>query len=239
MRSLQTLLAFLTLACLEFATRADGPAPPLVTTSGLAEIKVIPDLADLIFEVEVRSPNLQKGLAEHTQSMAKLIAALKKEGIEDKDLRTSQVTIVPVYHRDENREETTRIAFFNISQNAGLILRDIKKITTITTTAIEAGANRVGSVTLRTSKLRQHRDQARIMAIRAAKEKATALAGELGSKVGKPYSINEYDSDSMPYAQIVAGNAVSIAGGNSASSTNFEPGTISVTATVTVAFHLE
>lgn len=219
--------------------RADGPPPPLVTTTGQAEIKVIPDLADLSFDVEVRSVNLQQGLAEHSQNMAKLVAALKKAGIEDRDLQTSQVTISPVYHRDENRAETAKIAFFSITQTAGLTLRDIKKITSITTSAIDAGANRVGGVTLRTSKLRQHRDQARIQAIRAAKEKALALATELGSKVGKPYSISEQSHDPMPYARLGMQNSMAYAPGDAASSTTFEPGTISITATVTVAFLLD
>lgn len=239
MVSLRPLLLALTLASLAAATRADGPLPPLVTTTGQAEIKVIPDLADMSFDVEVRSVNLQQGLAEHSQNMAKLVAALKKAGIEERDLQTSQVTISPVYQRDENRAETAKIAFFSITQTAGLTLRDIKKITAITTSAIDAGANRVGGVTLRTSKLRQHRDQARIQAIRAAKEKALALTSELGSKVGKPYSISEQSFDPMPYARMAVQNSIGFGGGEAASSTTFEPGTISITATVTVAFNLE
>jgi len=39
--------------------------------------------------------------------------------------------------------------------------------------------------------LRKHRDMARQQAIRAAREKAVALAGDLGAKVGKPFSIQE------------------------------------------------
>ena len=47
------------------------------------------------------------------------------------------------------------------------------------------------AVRLRTSQLRKYRDEARAKAIRAAKEKAVALAGELGVKIGRPHSISE------------------------------------------------
>jgi len=35
-----------------------APLPPLVSTTGSAQIRVVPDLADLFFEVEVRNVDL-------------------------------------------------------------------------------------------------------------------------------------------------------------------------------------
>jgi hypothetical protein len=78
------------------------------------------------------------------------------------------------------------------------------------------------------------------MAVKAAKEKALALAGELGSKVGKPHSITEQSSEipTLLLANSFAQNAAA-APGDSGSNSAFEPGTISISATVTVAFVLE
>jgi uncharacterized protein YggE len=222
---------------------ADSPPPALVTTTGQSEVKVIPDLADLHFEIEVRDSKLKNGLAEHSSRVGKLIAALKQAGVEERDLQTSQVIINPVYAREDHmRMETTQIAFFNITQTVAFTLRDIKKITTLTATAIEAGANRVGGVSLRSSKLREHRDKARLMAVRAAKEKAIALAGELGSRVGKPHSISEHGGSNPDYGfnrSVAMQNSMTFAGGEGGASASFEPGTISISATVTVAFVLE
>ena len=215
--------------------------PPLVTTTGNAEVKVTPDLADLRFDIEVRNTNLKAGLAQQVERMTQLLATLKAAGIEEKDLQTSQVIINPIYQQeDQLRMETAKIAFYSISQTATCTLRDLKKITTLTAQAIDAGANRVGGVTLRTSKLRQYRDQARIQAVKAAKEKALALAGELGAKVGKAHSITEGTHDSPIYGYNMAQNvAMGGSGGGAGSGTAFEAGTISIEATVTVAFVLE
>ena len=236
-----TLISCMALLTAASLSRADNTTPPLVTTTGNSEVKVVPDLADLRFDIELRNTNLKTALAQEAEKMSQLVAALKAAGIGERDLQTSQVTINPVYQQENGTyAETAKIAFFSVSQTVGCTLRDIQKITAITTRAIDAGANRVSGVTLRTSKLRQYRDQARVMAVKAAKEKALALAGELGSKVGKPHSITEQSSE-IP--TLLLGNSfaqnVAAAPGDSGSNSAFEPGTISISATVTVAFVLE
>ncbi len=236
-----TLISCMALLTAASLSRADNTPPPLVTTTGNSEVKVVPDLADLRFDIELRNTNLKTALAQEAEKMSQLVAALKAAGIGERDLQTSQVTINPVYQQENGTyAETAKIAFFSVSQTVGCTLRDIQKITAITTRAIDAGANRVSGVTLRTSKLRQYRDQARVMAVKAAKEKALALAGELGSKVGKPHSITEQSSE-IP--TLLLGNSfaqnVAAAPGDSGSNSAFEPGTISISATVTVAFVLE
>ena len=101
----------------------------------------------------------------------------------------------------------------------------------------------MGGVTLRTSKLRQYRDQARIQAVKAAKEKALALAGELGAKVGKAHSMTEGSHDYPVYgynaANMSQNMSIGMGGGEGAASPAFEAGAISSSATVTVAFVLE
>jgi len=236
-----TLISCMALLTAASLSRADNTPPPLVTTTGNSEVKVVPDLADLRFDIELRNTNLKTALAQEAEKMSQLVAALKAAGIGERDLQTSQVTINPVYQQENGTyAETAKIAFFSVSQTVGCTLRDIQKITAITTRAIDAGANRVSGVTLRTSKLRQYRDQARVMAVKAAKEKALALAGELGSKVGKPHSITEQSSEipTLLLGNSFAQNAAA-APGDSGSNSPFEPGTISISATVTVAFVLE
>ena len=236
-----TLISYMALLTAASLSRADNTPPPLVTTTGNSEVKVVPDLADLRFDIELRNTNLKTALAQEAEKMSQLVAALKAAGIGERDLQTSQVTINPVYQQENGTyAETAKIAFFSVSQTVGCTLRDIQKITAITTRAIDAGANRVSGVTLRTSRLRQYRDQARVMAVKAAKEKALALAGELGSKVGKPHSITEQSSEipTLLLGNSFAQNAAA-APGDSGSNSAFEPGTISISATVTVAFVLE
>jgi uncharacterized protein YggE len=114
------------------------------------------------------------------------------------------------------------------------------------------GVNAVHGIDFRTAQLRKYRDQARQMAIRAAKEKADAMAGELGVKCGKPYQININDGGgslgwygpSRGYygggfnymAQNVSQNAQ---GDASETGDTLAVGQISVSATVNVAFYIQ
>ena len=75
------------------------------------------------------------------------------------------------------------------------------------------------------------------MAIRAAQEKARLLAGEIGQSIGPAYSITETSGNDYSRSNMVQ-NAAGIAGDSAASDSAISPGSISVTAQVTVRFRL-
>jgi uncharacterized protein YggE len=226
------------------------PGRALVSTVGSAEIRVVPDLADLIFQVEVRDANLSKARKEQAERVTKVLAALRSAGITEAELKTSQVEIVPHYdNRDSGPfgpdgrgpQESPTARFYSVSQYISCTLHDLKKIPNVTADAVLAGVTAIQGANLRTSELRKYRDQARAKAIRAAKEKAVALAGELGVKVGRPYTITEnpYGDGSQLFN---AGNyqrSAAVPGGSDNPESAFAPGTISVTAHVSVSFVLE
>jgi uncharacterized protein len=225
----------------------------LVSTTGSAEIRVAPDLADLNFQIEVRSPDLTKARNEQAERAAKVLAALRTAGVGEAELQTSQVQIVPHYDRETEPfaassrppQETASVRFFSVSQDISCTLHDVSKVPQVTTDAVAAGATGVQSASLRTSQLRKYRDQARAQAIRAAKEKAIALAAELGVKVGRPYAITEGSAyEASHWSRFNTGNfQTSSAGGPSSgtetAASTFAPGRISVSASVSVSFILE
>jgi uncharacterized protein len=222
-----------------------GPGRSLVSTTGSAEIRVVPDLADLIFQVEVRNVDLSKARREQAERVTKVLAALRSAGISEAELQTSQVEIVPHYdNRDSERsQESAIVRFYSVSQYVSCTLHDIKKIASVTANAVAAGVTAAQGATLRTSQLRKYRDEARAKAIHAAKEKAVALASELGAKVGRPYTITEgtFD-DRISYgnaynSQLNEGSAPRVTGDNA--EPTFAVGRISVSAMVSVSFILE
>ena len=219
-----------------------APLPPLVSTTGSAEIRVVPDLADLYFEIEVRNADLAVARKQQAERATKLLAALRAAGVTEAELQTSQVQISPYY--TDRRQETEKLRFYIVSQNIGCTLHDVKKVPDVTVAAVTAGATGVPGATLRTSELRKYRDQARAKAIRAAKEKAIALATELGAKVGKPYTITEDAGyDSRQSTRNISNFAqTTVRGGEppgDETTPTFAPGTISISANVDVSFVLE
>jgi hypothetical protein len=232
---------YLSLASLLFATISQAQEsphpPPLVSTRGSAEIRVVPDVADLSFEVEVRNADLTIARKQEEDRAAKVIAALRAAGVTEAELQTSQVMITADY--SDRRSETEKARFYRVSQDVTCTLHDLKKVPDVTADAVAAGVTGVRNASLRTSELRKYRDQARSKAVQAAKEKAAALAGELGAKLGKPYAITEggsFDSALSNNAQQVA---IVSAQPEDTTQPAFAPGMIRVTANVEVSFLLE
>ncbi len=116
-------------------------------------------------------------------------------------------------------------------------LKDTKLFEPLVSAALQNGANIIEGFEFKTTELRKHRDEARKQAVRAAKEKAEALAAELGAKVGKPRSISEEKSvgnrQSMN-AQVIRETDRSDEGGETT-----PLGQIGVHARISVTFDLE
>src|SRR5688572_4990739 len=97
--------------------------PPLVTTSGSALVRVVPDLADLSFEVEVRNIDLAVARKQQAERATKLLAALRAAGIAENELQSSQVQLTADY--TDRRQETEKIRFYRVSQTISCTLHDV------------------------------------------------------------------------------------------------------------------
>lgn len=244
-------LLFLSIFLATQFTRAQqaAPEPPLISTTGTAEILVTPDLADLHFEVEVRHADLATARKQQSERVAKVLAAIRALGVAGADLQTADISVVPNYTaNDRERLETAEVRFFTVSQNIAVTLRDVKKVPDFIGAATTAGATEARFAGLRTTQLRKHRDAARANAIKAAREKAVALAAVLGVRVGKPYRIFEgaapwsLGSNAGSPAQTPQNSVVpqhDEEPDDSPGGATFARGTISVTATISVSFLLE
>jgi uncharacterized protein YggE len=112
--------------------------------------------------------------------------------------------------------------------------------------ALKNGANRIYGFEYRTSELRKHRDEARQMAIKAARDKAQDLSGALGCRIGKPRTINEFAGGYWSYrgANTMANSYAQVAsqapgaGGEGDDSDVMPLGQVAVRANVSVVFDL-
>jgi hypothetical protein len=230
--------------------------PPQINVSGSAEVKVAPDEVDLRVGVETRDADLQVAQRKNDEHMAAALGFLKQQGIPEKDCQMGFVSIQPRYDYDNSSSLTARTQplYYSVRKEIGIRLTNVVTFNAVLTGLLANGMNSVGSIDFRTSELRKYKDQARAMAIKAAKEKAEAMASELGVKVGKPYNItvNDWDGWSGWSQQNALGfgggggagsalqNSSQDAGGGGGGETGptFAVGQISISATVNVIFLL-
>ncbi len=221
-----------------------------IAVSGESEVKVAPDEVVITLGIETRNKDLAEVKRLHDNRLKDVITRIAATGVANKDIQTDYVRLEPEY----NTNPTPKL-FLNYLQQTTLVvtLRDVSKFEALLTAALKAGVEFVHGVDFQTSELRKHRDQARILAVKAAKEKAVAMATELGQKVGKPRSIQEgYFGWVSSYgrwwgrgfsnqmSQNVSLNMVQSGGGGAgANQDSLAPGTLSVRANVSITFDLE
>lgn len=221
-----------------------APQPPQINVSGSAEVKVAPDEIWLDVSVETRSETLEPARVENDEKIAQALKFLKTSGIKDKDVQTDFISVAPDY--DSNRSRIVPVAYI-VQKSMKVRLTNVTNFQAVLTGLLTNGVNRVNDVDFRTTQLRKYRDQARSMAVRAAKEKAAALVTELGANLGKPYNISATDNmwsyhGSRNRMNVFNNMSQNISSDNAPTDdyeSAFAIGQISVSANVNVSFLIE
>ena len=214
-----------------------------IQVSGSAVVKVAPDLVTLQLGVTSNDTSPQGVYDKNTGAIKKVLATLRALGVADKDLSTDYYIIHPVY---ETYDSLT-IKGYRINNTILVNLRDVSKVGPVLAAALSAGANEVVDVQFKTSQLRQYRDQARDLAMKAAQEKARDLAGAANAQPGCVLSIDEnswsyYGNPWSGRYQAMAQNVVQNAPGSNQPPSDDGPislGQIAVQAEVQVRFGLK
>lgn len=203
----------------------------VVRVIGTGEVKVVPDRAVIEVGVEKQaiSAKTAKQLADATAR--KLLASVRENGVEEKDVQTAAFSLRPEYDY-----RSGRLSGFAAQQTLTITVRDLAKLDSLLESLIQAGGNRINSIEYETNDLRKYRDQARDMAVKAAREKAESLASSLGQGIGKAFSIEEVP-ESTYQSSALANTAfeVNLAPRKSPSTA---PGQNTISASVVVSFEL-
>ncbi len=194
-----TLLSFLSglaLMLLLTTNQASAVAAPssapcdtgrTVQVSGSAVINVIPDQVTIQLGVTSNDTSPTGVQSKNTAAIKKVIAAIRQSGIADKDISTDYYLVQPLYADYDSLD----IKGYRIHNTIAVTLKDAGKVSDVLTTALTAGANEVIDVRFSTTQLRRYRDDARAQAMKAAQEKAQALANVAGAQAGCVLEINE------------------------------------------------
>ena len=208
------------------------PRPRLISVKGTADINVAPDRVRFELAVNTHDKDLKIAKSQHDERIKKVIGLAHGAGIESKDIETSQLKMGPDY----SEEKVPKFIGYEVSQTIDITLKDLSKYESLMTAFLNAGVDRVNDITFFVGETRKYKDQARAEALRAAKEKATAMAAELGQTIGKPWSIDENAGGGYSfYANSTGESNVRV----SEEEATVAPGQVTIRAAVMVSFLLE
>jgi uncharacterized protein len=206
-----------------------------IWVSGVGTVTVVPDLAILSLGVQAQAVTVADAQQQAAKAMADVTAALKNNGIADKDIATTSYNISPVYTYDPKAGNQNLVGY-SVSNNVTVKIRDISKAGAVIDAAGAAGGDytRISSVTLTVDQPEKYNDQARELAMTDAANRAKQLAKLAGVKLGRATYINE--SVNSPWQTIsfdTGGKAAP-----SAPTTSISPGETEVTLTVQVVYNI-
>jgi uncharacterized protein len=216
--------------------------PPLITVTGQAEVRVPPDEVLFTLQIENVDKDMLVANRKTDDSVKQILALTKKHNVKSEDVQTSQISVQPKYNTDDlsydERSKVKRVLVgYEVAKTVAIRLREISRFDEMLADVLKAGITRLSNLQFLDSQIRKHRDEARRMAIRAAQEKAILLTREIGQSIGAAYSITETTTgDRVNYAQ---NSTRTISGDLSDDESALAPGSISVTAQVTVRFRLQ
>lgn len=208
-----------------------------MTAQGKVEAK--PDLATVNVGVLTNAATAKAAQDENTKQANKIIDFVKKQGIDSKDIATSNFSVYPNYDYTSGRNEITG---YQANQNLTIKIRGVDKSTDtlnkILGGAVDSGSNQIQGVSFGFDDPDNLRQEARKQAIEKAKQKAEELAQITGIRLGKIVSVSD-NSNSFPYPMPYALEGKAAGGGAVSVTPDVEPGSQDITADITLVFEIK
>jgi uncharacterized protein len=200
-----------------------------ITVTGTASVNAKPDEADVSLGVHTQASKAQDAMDQNAAKMNQVIDALKKLGIGDADLATTNVSLNPMWSNDGSS-----IVGYQAENTIDATVHDMGQVGKVIDAAVGAGANLAGGITFKLSDANQGLNQALAKAVQNARAKADAMSAAAGATVGQVVTIAENSTPGpFPYAERVAFGAA-----DAAAPTPVNPPTIQTEATVAVTWAL-
>lgn len=225
---------------------------PTISVSGTGEIRVLPDQAVLRFSIESRSTKLSEAVVDNDAKVSSVTQYLNNIKVEPRFIRTDMIGIRPLFDNSQKavKQQTTTTGIptpagqtleqkimpigYSARRDISVTINDLKQFETIYRGLLERGVNEVNNISFLSSELQKHREEARLMAVRAANQKATMMAEALDCQLAAVRSIRE-NGPSYRGANLMS-NSLAIEAGNVSGS--IASGMITISASVDIVFVL-
>lgn len=189
----------------------------LLTVSADGRSTRTPDLAVFSAGVTTQGATAGEAMSANAAAMNKVFAALRKAGIADKDVQTSNINLNPVYGQPvigPNGQVTQepRIIGYQANNSVSVMQRNLKAMGGVLDALVAAGANNVNGPSFQVDDVDAAQDEARVAAMTKARARANLYAKAAGLRVVRVISISEgggYAPPPMPvmYAKAAMADA--------------------------------
>lgn len=224
-------------------TRLAGPIPFSVssitttktdtfTVTGEGKVTASPDIATVSVGVQSQGPSVKAVQDQLNKNINAVSAAVKKAGVDAKDIQTSNYNINPMYDYTNGSQ---RITGYQASSNLTIKVRNIDNANTVIDAATAAGATQVGGISFDVDDKTKSQNEARQLAVSDAKRKASDAARIAGFTLGRVINYSE-DFGNVPRPVPMMARADS--GLAAGAPTEVQPGSSEITVNVSLSYEI-
>ena len=185
-----SLLFLPALASFANAQSAGQHEPRLLTVGGTGEARAAPDQATVSAGVVSEAKTAGDALAANSRAMNAVFATLKRFGIPDKSIQTSNFSVSPQYP-DYDSKQPRHVIGYQVSNTVTVTVDDLTKVGPALDALVASGANSLGDIAFSIRDEKPLLAQAREAAVKDATAKAETLARAAGVSLGPIVSIGE------------------------------------------------
>lgn len=235
--------AFSFFALLLIYTKLAGPIPFFVTSvitqksqtfdvTGEGKVSVLPDVAIFSAGVQAKGQTAKGAQEELNSNINKVSEAIKKQGVAQEDIQTTNYSITP---NTDYGGGLQKITGYSAGSNLSVKVRQIEKVNLVIDAATGAGANQIGGISFDVGDKEEAENEARKKAVDEAKKKAQQAAKIAGFQLGRIINYSEnFGGFPRPFALEASGlDAKQIT-----VPTQVEPGSSEIRVVVTLSYEI-
>ncbi len=224
-------------------TKIVGPIPfsvNSVTTSksttfdvtGEGKVTTKPDMATLTAGITAQAQSVKAAQDQINSVINKVSDAVKKTGVDAKDIQTTNYNIYPNY---DYTGSSQKITGYNAGTDIQIKVRNLDNVNNVIDAATVSGANQVSGLSFGVDDKTKAEDVARQKAVDEAKKKASQAAKIAGFKLGRIINYSENFQGNIRQVPMMLD--VAKAGGGAP--TQVEPGSTEVAVFVTLSYEIQ
>jgi uncharacterized protein YggE len=210
-----------------------------LTLSSYGETRATPDQASIQMGVTTQAPTAGAALAQNRTRMTAVIAAIRAQGVAERDIQTSGLDVQPqyTYNRGANGQEQgpPRITAYQVSNQVTVLVRDLSKLGPTVDAVVGSGANQIQGISFGLANADARADDARRQAVENVRRKAELYAQAAGLRVARLVTLSE-SGGYTPRPPVVMMRQVMAESVDA--STPVQPGQVGVRVDVTAVYEL-
>ncbi|MDI7774301.1 SIMPL domain-containing protein [Asticcacaulis sp. EMRT-3] len=170
-------------------TAASQPMPTTLRLTATGEESAAPDMATVTFAVVTQGATASSAMQDNNVRMNAVMAALKKAGIEARDIQTSSLNLNPQY--DYKDGQAPKLTGYQAQDQITVRVNDTARTGPVVDAVIGAGINQINSIDFGLKDDSVLRDQARKDAVANLRQRAQLYADATGMKLGRLLTLEE------------------------------------------------